>query len=239
MILPGFILPTRANQTWQYSGIDSPDLCFDYQYFANYPWPVEYRFNSRGFRDDEWPQDLSQAVWCVGDSFTVGLGCPWDHTWPRVLAQKLDRRTINVSLDGASNDWMARKIIEISREIAPQWIVVQWSYTDRREHPDATLPDEERRIRRQPDATDRDSIINLKENINLVENSRGETQIIHSTIPMFSASAISRSLLLKKHCPANRWIPYFQNLDFARDSWHYDIKTSTWFAEQVSKIINL
>lgn len=136
MILPSFVLPDFKNQRWFESGIDSLDQCVNREHFLNFPWPVEYCYNSRGYRDTEWPDkpfDLENATWCIGDSFTVGLGSPVSHTWPNILARVTDNRIINVSLDGASNDWIARKISELVTEIVPKNIVIHWSYIHRRE----------------------------------------------------------------------------------------------------------
>ena len=136
MILADFILPSRANQRWPYSGIDGPEHCLDKKHFESYPYTVEYNYNSRGYRDQEWPtdtQNLKQAIWCVGDSFTVGVGSPMSHTWPWILQQTTQHRTINVSMDGASNNWIARKAIRVLQEISPKIIIIQWSYIARRE----------------------------------------------------------------------------------------------------------
>lgn len=136
MTLPDFVLPTRANTQWAYSGIDSPELCLDPKHFATYPHSIQYKFNSRGYRDAEWPEtsdELQRAIWCVGDSFTVGVGCPVTHTWPGVLQQRTGQRSINVSMDGASNNWIARQLTRIITQIQPATAVVQWSYLERRE----------------------------------------------------------------------------------------------------------
>ena len=76
MILPDFTISSKINQNWAYSGMDSPDLCLDSKHFKSYPYSVSYQYNSRGYRDHEWPDDLQNAVWCIGDSFTVGIGSP-------------------------------------------------------------------------------------------------------------------------------------------------------------------
>lgn len=147
MILPEFILPSRANQRREYSGIDSPNECLDPDHFRSYPHNISYSYNSRGFRDTEWPSsksELADAIWCVGDSFTVGVGAPIDHTWPNRLAAVTGRRVINVSMDGASNEWIARTTKKIVSNITPVNIVIMWSYTHRREDPDAALSDEQR-----------------------------------------------------------------------------------------------
>lgn len=149
MILPDLRLQSRQNQQWQFSGMDHYSYCQDKKHFRSYPHKVEYVYNSRGFRDQEWPeslQDLKQAIWCVGDSFTVGLGSPQSHTWPARLSALTGRRTLNVSMDGASNQWISRIARQIIDQVNPTDIVIMWSYTHRREHPDTTLNDEDRRI---------------------------------------------------------------------------------------------
>ena len=133
MTLPDLRLPSRAHQVWATSGMDDPRHCADLYHYRNYAHDIEYRYNSRGFRDEEWPDDLESAVWCLGDSFTVGLGSPLEHTWPWILQQRLQRRTINISMDGGSNAWMARRACDIIAAVQPDVMVIQWSYTHRGE----------------------------------------------------------------------------------------------------------
>ena len=116
--------------------MDSWEKCLDKTHFKQYPHRVLYQYNSRGFRDQEWPnsiEELANAIWCVGDSFTVGLGSPVEHTWPDILQKFTQKRTINVSMDGASNNWISRKILKILTQVQPELIVVHWSYLQRRE----------------------------------------------------------------------------------------------------------
>jgi hypothetical protein len=115
--------------------MDSPEHCDQPNHFQRYPYKIDYQYNSRGFRDQEWPADVSDAVWCIGDSFTAGVGVPYSHTWPQILQNKLNRRTINVSLDGASNNWIARQAQMIIDAVKPQLMIIQWSYSHRRELP--------------------------------------------------------------------------------------------------------
>jgi hypothetical protein len=136
MILPDFVLPTRVNQCLGADSADSFENCLDKNHFKQYPYEVIYQYNDRGFRDQAWPEtmhELKKAIWCVGDSFTVGVGSPPSHTWPWLLQKNTGKRTINVSLDGASNNWIARKTLRILQEVNPQHIVIHWSYLHRRE----------------------------------------------------------------------------------------------------------
>lgn len=132
-MLENLVLPSRAGLVCEYSGMDSPDHCRDRQHFDNYAVPVSYCYNSRGFRDREWCDDLASVIWCIGDSFTVGIGSPLEHTWPYILQQNSGRRVINISLDGASNSWICRTAQQILNEFPQARIVLHWSYIHRRE----------------------------------------------------------------------------------------------------------
>ena len=114
------------------SGIDTLEECRDKDHFLSYTKDISYRYNSKGFRDHEWPEDLSDVVWCVGDSFTVGIGQPFEETWPQVLEKKIGKRCINLGEDGCSNDTMSLRIQEICKLYKPKLIVVMWSYFSRR-----------------------------------------------------------------------------------------------------------
>jgi hypothetical protein len=133
LFLPDLFLPTRIDLHCHTTGIDSLEQCLNREHYLSYPQPVEYHYNSRGFRDAEWPENLVDVIWCIGDSFTVGLGSPREHIWPYVLQQRTGQRTINVSLDGASNNWIARMAVAILTQFPQAKIAVQWSFLHRRE----------------------------------------------------------------------------------------------------------
>jgi hypothetical protein len=135
-----------ANQKLDYSGMDNIKECLDKKLFRQWPHPVNYNYNSRGFRDLEWPQDLNSAVWCIGDSFTVGIGSCFEHTWPQLLSQHSQRRVINVSMDGASNEWIARQACDAYDLARPRNMVLMWSYLHRRENINRDQSDLDRRL---------------------------------------------------------------------------------------------
>lgn len=184
MILPELVLPSRVNQNWKFSGIDCIDECFNKPHFLSYPHEITYSYNSRGFRDQEWPdnvQVLRDAIWCIGDSFTVGVGSPLEYSWPFQLSKITSQRVINVSMDGASNEWIARTTEKIIQAVRPDKIVIMWSYTHRREHQDSLLNDEDRRIRsgKTTAAEDWKNFLNCYEKINSI------CDPIHFAIPKF------------------------------------------------------
>jgi len=124
-----------VNRTCEYYGMDSYKLCADKSHFKSFPHKVEYKFNSMGFRDNELPSDVTElenAIWCIGDSFTVGLGSPLEHTWPYILEHKIKRKCINVSMNGASNQWISMLAVYIIKNFNPTNVVCCWSYPERR-----------------------------------------------------------------------------------------------------------
>lgn len=233
LMLPDLVLPSRVNLRARYSGMDHPDYCFDRRHFDQYPHQISYEYNSRGFRDAEWPAvDLDQCIWCLGDSFTVGLGTPVEHTWPRLLQNTLGHRAINVSLDGASNRWIARRARDILQQVQPPIMIIQWSYTNRRESADTTLDDEQRRIW-VTRTTDLEDLEHTLAAIDLVEHSRGAARVIHSFIPHFVNNEHRQVSHLAVTQRCSEYIPEIVQQDWARDHHHYDQVTAQVFVDQV------
>ena len=246
MILPDLQLISRRWERSAFSGIDHANNVLDKKHFASYPHAVDYQYNSRGFRDAEWPSDLAQlqqAVWCVGDSFTAGVGAPFAHIWPQVLQQRLGRRTINVSMDGASNEWIARRTRDIAQQVVPSAIVIHWSYEHRREaalqdalktlQPDADLStfdlDCLRRIYHHHNANPADDIANIRLCIDRVTELT--VPVIHSFIPP------PRFTDIEFDFKSQLSVPRFHQLDRARDGHHYDILTAEWFVDQLMPLL--
>jgi hypothetical protein len=226
-------------------GIDSLELCKDPIHFKNYSKNVIYKFNQLGYRDEEWPDDISGNIWAVGDSFTVGLGQPVEETWCKLVEKRLNNRVINVSMNGASNSWIARRIQFILDNFNPTAILVQWSYLHRREHPDNTLLDEDRAlhfdvklIKTKEDVTalNQLDVQHLLSNIRSIQNKNNVT-IIHSFIPKFYNNDAKLAEPIYKELEDNNvdFFPELEQLDYARDCFHYDIITATQYAETYIK----
>lgn len=69
--------------------------------WINYP-KFTYKFNSHGFRSDEFSNEPS--VLFLGCSHTTGIGIPEEHTWARIVARKLNLKCFNLGIGAASND---------------------------------------------------------------------------------------------------------------------------------------
>jgi hypothetical protein len=204
------------------SGIDCPALCLDKEHFRNYPKKISYKYNTNGFRDHEWPTDLSDVIWCVGDSFTVGIGQPFEETWPNLLQKKLNKRCLNLGEDGCSNDTMALRIKEICKLHNPKLIVVMWSYLARRRRNNKDVGHDKN------DFGDDMDLLNFSKNFKIANES--STNILNLLIP-FAFDGIDS---LKEKYKDLIIIP---QLDYARDRYHFDIMTSEYVTELIKKKI--
>jgi hypothetical protein len=224
------IIKNRINKKLNYNGIDSLNQCLNKTHFKNYKKDVSYHYNSRGFRDKEWPKDLSKAIWCVGDSFTVGLGQPFEETWPYLLQKKLNKRCLNLGEDGCSNDTISLRAEEIYKLYKPKLIVIMWSYLNRR------------RINNKNMHFDKNDFGIKADFDNFIKNcetiSKLKTKIIQTIIPnvlLDPDKKIFNYLLLLR----NKFkILNFPQLDYARDYHHFDVKTSEYLVNLVTKKIN-
>ena len=238
MVLPDVVLSSRAScSNMSYNGVDMLEHCLDKQHFKQYPYKVNYNFNSRGFRDTEWPlelKELQNSVWCVGDSFTVGIGQPFDHIWPQVLQSNINKRTISVAMDGASNQWIARRAQQIAQQTQPANMVIMWSYFHRREHPDPTLLDEDRRQHYCDDRTVswQQDVENFANCLRLLENL--DTNIVHAFVP-YSIALLGNNIEYSNL----KCIGEIQQIDKARDGLHFDINTSRLISSQLMSLLVL
>jgi hypothetical protein len=88
---------------------DSPELCdLGEEYWHNYPIQnYQYEFNSWGFRDCDFDQYRKEVYpgkvnICVGDSFTINIGGPKEHSWPSLLSKYYSEPTLNLAINGLS-----------------------------------------------------------------------------------------------------------------------------------------
>ena len=182
---------SNLNYTSNEFGMDCYEKCLDKFLFENYEKNISYCFNSRGFRDEEWPkssEDLQQSIWCLGESFTMGIGSPIEYTWPKSLQNLLSIRTINVSLDGASNTWIHRKALDILKHVKPVNMVIAWTFIGRDEDPNSLLLDEQRKLDfnwKQNKIKFNFLFEKLLVQIKEIEQIKGSCNIVHMFVPSF------------------------------------------------------
>jgi hypothetical protein len=211
-------------------GLDSMEHCLDRQHFDHYKDSITYRFNDLGFRDCS--SDLYQGneILAIGDSFTLGLGVNADQTWPCVLGQLLDYPVRNFSLNGASNDWMARKVTQLMQYFRPRAVVVHYTFSHRREKPVADWHDDER-TECEPCYTPQENLLNWKKNYKVFANLT--VPVIHSFITDWDPHGIDYQSF------GSNMLGPIKKQDLARDGFHYGAGTHQSVAQQLLEITNL
>lgn len=222
------------------SGMDCYERCVDKKHFLNYPKEITYQYNSRGFRDREWPEDLSDVIWCVGDSFTVGIGQPVEETWPQLLEKKTGKRCLNLGEDGCSNDSIALRIQEIYKLYDPKLIIVMWSYFSRRRIDNKNVQFDRNNFGVKEDIT------NFIKNFKIIVDNV-PTNLLHLLIPNALIDVDTRSRKISDYILGKfkntlndqqyedilKSILTFPQLDRARDCHHFDIKTSEYVCDLI------
>lgn len=81
-----------------------------------------YKFNSLGFRCEEFSQD--PTIMFLGCSNTIGTGLPVDTIWPELVANKLNMRCANLGISGGSMDTAFRLCHGYIDKIQPKIVVL-------------------------------------------------------------------------------------------------------------------
>lgn len=232
----------RINLEMIYSGIDDISFCLNKKHFNDYKKLVHYTYNSKGFRDEEWPSDIKNKIWCVGDSFTVGLGQPYEEIWPKILEKKVGERCINVSEDGCSNDLMALRVEQI-KSFDPKCIIVMWSYFWRR-----WIDNKNVHFDINKRESSRDDLSNFLKNLQFANND-SLYKILNYLIPDCMIESTTRKSVLgiknkkniKKlidyHYPSNQFpiVNEIEQIDYSRDGHHFDVLTCEKIVEDILK----
>ena len=82
---------------------------------------ISYRFNSFGFRDDEF--DDRPCGLALGCSHTQGIGLPEDSTWPKVLSKLTNTHIWNLGVSGSSIDTAFRLLDHWLPKLSPKFVV--------------------------------------------------------------------------------------------------------------------
>ena len=203
-------------------GLDSYDKCFSKSYYKSVPYNVSYQFNSLGFRERSVSQYCTDAIVVIGDSFTVGLGLPIELTYPAQLEKLLGHQVLNFGLNGASNEWIARKLPIIIKTFSPKAVIVHYTFSHRRERNEPTWTDDERTL--CDPLPDNDMNYNNWSSCHNVVNSVVSVPLLYSFVPNW-------------HPKSNT---AFKQVDYARDYFHYGPKTcfdlAKYYADQLQAL---
>ena len=101
---------------------------------------VTYRFNSLGFRGEEFDPDAPVKLFVSGCSNTFGVGVEFEESWPFLFKQKLAEQRgvpessvnlMNFAQGGASNDYVTRTLVEQSSRVRPDVILAGFTHMHR------------------------------------------------------------------------------------------------------------
>lgn len=90
-----------------------------------------YKFNSEGFRSDEFTDD--EGIVFFGCSHTVGIGLPFETTWPYLVSKYLKLKCYNLGIGGSSNDTAFRLAYNYLPKIKTKLVVMLTTYNHRLE----------------------------------------------------------------------------------------------------------
>ena len=74
-------------------------------------------------------------LYTIGDSFTYGaeLDEPKKQAWPRLVADRLGYKLVNLAKPGASNDYIIRATVEFLETRTPDIAIIAWTTPHRLE----------------------------------------------------------------------------------------------------------
>jgi len=210
-------------------GMDSRAQCLDKKWFDQYSDTVSYQFNSVGYRTHE--SIDPGCVLVIGDSFTLGLGVNAEQRYTDILEQQLGHQVANFSLNGASNDWIARKLSQLLTILQPRAVIVHYTFSHRRERPHPDWHDDER-TECEPFYSSDENFDNWMTNFSLICKVTGNIKLIHSFIPNWHDQEIDYDKLGKNI------IPPIPMLDRARDNFHYGLRTHRALAAAITNLLD-
>ena len=87
---PGGPTSDDVNQPKYFYRRDNLETDYPNRFQEYGPEDITYKFNKYGFRSDEFEDDGRDNILSVGDSFTMCIGVPIEHSWSYMLSKKFD-----------------------------------------------------------------------------------------------------------------------------------------------------
>jgi hypothetical protein len=221
-------IPYYQNMQCVELGMDSRSQCSDKQWFDQYPDSVSYQFNHAGYRTHE--KIMSDCVLVLGDSFTLGLGVNAEQRYTDILEKQLGHQVANFSLNGASNDWIARKLSQLLKIIKPRAVIVHYTFSHRRERARLDWHDDER-TECEPFYSSQENFDNWRMNFDRINSACAGLQVIHSFIPNWHDSPVDYTQF------AGTVITPCVLQDLARDKFHYGVLTHQHLANVFNRVL--
>jgi hypothetical protein len=126
----GFIPTVSGHENFN-SFWDEPD---SKENFKKNPKPeytetsITYCCNSYGYRTPEFDVDsLAPSIFCLGCSFTYGIGVRQEETWPSLVQQRFPEYNVhNLGSAGSSGDTIVRTLTNIGKLLNPKILLILW-----------------------------------------------------------------------------------------------------------------
>lgn len=215
-------IPRYADLQCDSFGHDSFKHCFDRDLFQSFG-PVFYQFNEIGYRTKPIAQFTGHEIVTIGDSFTLGLGVNADDRWSDQLELCTGLPVLNFGLNGASNDWIARRVQSLLSWFSPAFLIIHWSFSHRREAVQPEWFDDER-TECEPGYTSQENFRNWLCNFQSINYQK----VLHTAIPNWH-----------DNFEYNLWpvVPPMAMIDLARDGFHYGHVTHRSLAEKFTNLL--
>jgi hypothetical protein len=102
---------------------------------------ITYRFNSQGYRCSEFDAGADIRIVAIGCSYVLGQALPQSVLFPELFAERLRSKVApktvvvwNLSLSGASNDYITRLLNLAVPQLRPHIVLVNFTHLSRREY---------------------------------------------------------------------------------------------------------
>jgi len=118
-----------ANRTFPWLSLDNKktyakNFATRYNELEKYDWldkKIDYKFNSYGFRSDEFSSDSGMVS--LGCSHTCGVGIPIENSWTSIVSNSLNLKNFNLGISGSSNDTAFRLAHNWLHQLRPKIVV--------------------------------------------------------------------------------------------------------------------
>jgi hypothetical protein len=139
--VPVICFSNFANEIYNFHSTDSEELFLDNKNKLGEGWyyynnPIEYKFNSWGYRTKEFNDLNDDYLLTFGCSYTEGIGLHYEDQWTTKFAKKLNLDIFNLGMGGTGIDFQYTNTMLfhnflIKNNKPPKLVVYQWPASNR------------------------------------------------------------------------------------------------------------
>ena len=222
---------TNKTLNWLISDDESryiENLKKDYQRLLDNNWidkQITYKFNSHGFRCEEFTLDTS--IMFLGCSHTCGVGLPIENSWTYLVSKQLNLKMINLGIGGIGPDSAFRLADHYILQLKPKIVIYLEPPTARF----SLFVSQNGIIDFVPS-----SLISKHYDYYMSWISNDENEKLNSRKHKLALEAICIKNNIK-YIEIDSIENSFKHIDLARDLMHRGIKSNELFSEDILKLI--